>query len=163
MSKPKILYQEPSQPSRAAQQARDTRKPKKYPCPLCDRWFLREQDLKWRKHIHTGLWPHKCEICNKAFIGKDHLNNHKNTHLRNHLQEPSLQSQAPQQARRPKKYPCPLCNWRFIQEQDLKRHSSYSSWVSPSLRLLRNFKCTWAFTYTDRSTSGICSTKYNRF
>ena len=146
MFKPTILYQEPSQPSRATEQAtgNTTRKSKNCPCPLCDKLFrnnrdlrshfvthtgekpfpcnfdgcekrfAREGDLKRHKRIHTDARPYECEICDMAFKRKDHLNNHKNVHLPPH-------DQAARQARL-KRYPCPLCNKLFRNNRDLRSH-----------------------------------------
>ena len=136
--KPTILYQESLQPFRAAHQARNTRKLKNYPCPLCDKLFsnIRHMRSHFRTHsgekpfplfwwlwkkisarrglkekcIHASLRPYKCEIYNKAFKRNSYLNNHKNT---------PLPSQAARQAR-PTKYPCPFCNKLFSNNRQLQ-------------------------------------------
>lgn len=67
--KPTILYQEPSQPSWAAQQERSTRKPKNYPCPLCDKRFSNNRHLRSHFRTHTGGKSFPCNFdgCEKRF------------------------------------------------------------------------------------------------
>ncbi|XP_077298997.1 uncharacterized protein LOC143920153 [Arctopsyche grandis] len=46
---------------------------KPHRCDICSRYFTRKSSFVKHMNIHSGLKPHKCEICSKSFVQKYYL------------------------------------------------------------------------------------------
>ena len=143
MFQPTILYQEPSQPSRAAEQAtgNTTRQPMNYPCPVCNKLFRNNRHLRSHFLTHTREKPFPCNFdgCEKRFAREQDLKRHgrihtgerpykcencnmafkRKDHLNNH-KNTHLPSQARQA--RPKRYPCSYRDKLFSNNKQLRCH-----------------------------------------
>ncbi|KAJ8923248.1 hypothetical protein NQ315_001804 [Exocentrus adspersus] len=53
---------------------------KSYPCPHCDKTFLRRGSLNSHVANHTNIRPFKCDDCSKTFAVKSQLTAHKKIH-----------------------------------------------------------------------------------
>lgn len=49
-------------------------------CNECGKRFYAENSLAQHMHLHTGIKPHKCEVCNKQFARKDYVLSHQKVH-----------------------------------------------------------------------------------
>ena len=45
-------------------------------CAICNRKFMRVDTLRVHERIHTGIKPHKCNICHRRFTQRASLDNH---------------------------------------------------------------------------------------
>lgn len=45
-------------------------------CEVCNKYFTTGSALKSHKHLHLGIRPHCCSICGKAYIKRWHLQQH---------------------------------------------------------------------------------------
>ena len=77
---------------------------KPYKCEVCEKAFNRKGHLNEHLRIHTGDKPYKCKVCEKAFNHKGHLNEH----LRIHTGD--------------KPYKCNMCKKKFRHKNNLSRH-----------------------------------------
>ncbi|XP_044733621.1 zinc finger protein 271-like [Chrysoperla carnea] len=75
-----------------------------FPCDSCDKKFtvkydLDSSNLQVHRRVHTGYRPHKCDLCDKAFIHRSNLVSHiRTTHIR-------------------EKYFCDICDKGFREQQ----------------------------------------------
>ncbi|KAI8896939.1 hypothetical protein BC833DRAFT_595531 [Globomyces pollinis-pini] len=51
-------------------------------CPNCPLSFLRPEHLVRHSFVHSGLKPHACEVCQRAFSRLDALQRHRKIHQR---------------------------------------------------------------------------------
>ena len=72
-------------------------------CPHCFKIMNTSEKMKKHMMIHIQK-PYKCDICNRGFKRKDHLNEHRRTHTGE------------------KPYACHLCSFRSTQSSNLKSH-----------------------------------------
>lgn len=73
-----------------------------YPCPHCDRKFMRRGNLNAHIAIHTNIRPYRCQECPKTFPVKSELTTHQKAHS--------------------DKYKCKFCLKKFTVPSKLKRH-----------------------------------------
>uniref|UniRef100_A0A3P9GXT0 C2H2-type domain-containing protein n=1 Tax=Oryzias latipes TaxID=8090 RepID=A0A3P9GXT0_ORYLA len=76
----------------------------KLKCDLCDRAFIRKQDLKQHMFSHTHERQIQCPKCNKNFLKTNHLKKHMNSH----------------EGRRD--FVCEKCHKAFLTKYHLTRH-----------------------------------------
>ena len=53
---------------------------KPFDCDICEKRFIYKHVLANHKRIHTGEKPYTCYICEKAFSRNDNLAKHESTH-----------------------------------------------------------------------------------
>ena len=53
---------------------------KVFSCEVCNKNFLRKDHLEVHSRIHTGARPYSCNLCEKAFYRADKLRSHMKTH-----------------------------------------------------------------------------------
>lgn len=77
-----------------------------YSCPRCRKTFVHSSALKTHKRRHTGERPHRCAVpgCGLAFADYSTLSKHSRVHT----------------GERP--YRCDICNRRFTQSGNMKKH-----------------------------------------
>jgi len=51
----------------------------RHECRVCGKFFYTSSDLKVHERIHFNIRPYQCELCDKRFTRKQHLNRHKLT------------------------------------------------------------------------------------
>ncbi len=74
-------------------------------CSKCGQLFNSKSTLAYHdKKYHTGLRPYKCEYCEKAFIQKSQLDDHRRTHTGE------------------KPFQCEICGKGFSQRSYVKDH-----------------------------------------
>lgn len=74
-------------------------------CHICQKQFSKRSGLlTHQKAFHDKFLPHKCDLCNKAFVYPKELRMHKLSHT----------------GERP--YHCDICNKGFIARKDVQRH-----------------------------------------
>lgn len=56
---------------------------KRFTCFECGRQLKNKNNLKDHLKQHTGDKPHKCSICNKAFVQRHHMRQHEARHAKN--------------------------------------------------------------------------------
>jgi len=57
-------------------------KPRIFGCDLCDKAYTRRDHLNRHRLVHGGVRDHVCSVCNKEFYRKDKLRRHEQTHLK---------------------------------------------------------------------------------
>ena len=77
---------------------------KNFKCDLCGKFLSESAALKNHVKWHLGIRPHQCNVCQKSFVKKSHLNTHLNSHVKNLI--------------------CNECNRSFPSLLLLKRHES---------------------------------------
>ncbi|XP_071439822.1 zinc finger protein 84-like [Hetaerina americana] len=75
-----------------------------FPCTICEKTFLRTDQLKKHLMVHGGIKPHACTICSRRFTEKGNLSKHMKTHAYE------------------KPYPCSFCEKAYTQKKNLERH-----------------------------------------
>ena len=75
---------------------------KPFECTVCSKRFARSGNLAAHSRIHSGEKPYKCPTCDKVFRVHAHLSAHMRIHTRD----------------------CSLCDKRFSQASDVRRHKS---------------------------------------
>lgn len=78
----------------------------KYSCPYCPYSTYYKTNLQAHERTHTGERPFNCELCQKSFMQKIHLDQH--------LQSFSHTGQRP--------FSCLICNKGFTRKSYLKKH-----------------------------------------
>ncbi|XP_033757122.1 zinc finger protein 761-like [Pecten maximus] len=73
-------------------------------CSVCEKVFLKKQDLKSHMKVHSDARPFKCDVCPKAFNHKSTLTNHRRIHTGE------------------KPYGCEICKKSFTFLSSLQRH-----------------------------------------
>lgn len=56
----------PKDKNEKAEQSNGKASKKQYSCNKCDRTFACSTNLKKHEHIHTGMRPFKCSLCDKS-------------------------------------------------------------------------------------------------
>lgn len=85
---------------------RKLRRRYRHTCDVCNKRFTRKEHLDHHKVTHSGEKPFKCDVCLKAFSLKSNLQTHKLIHTQ------------------PRRFACswPGCKKTFNQKMHLKRH-----------------------------------------
>ena len=59
---------------------------KPFSCLICNKKFVSKQNLREHRFIHSGIKPYKCTYCGKKFRQASHLSLHRRIHKRNYLE-----------------------------------------------------------------------------
>lgn len=51
-------------------------------CDMCEKQFRHKHHLQRHQYVHLGIKPYKCNQCDRAFTRKEHLNRHFAVHLK---------------------------------------------------------------------------------
>ena len=94
-------------------------------CPECPKSFSSAAVLRSHLRVHRGLQAHMCSICNAAFSTPGALRKH----MLQHNSQPMLtgaagldSNTAADEVMNTEEYPCVLCNQRFRNAAQLRRH-----------------------------------------
>ncbi|XP_063052059.1 zinc finger protein 454-like isoform X2 [Engraulis encrasicolus] len=103
------------QPARQKKERPCDGTPRLYACSKCDKVYMQKISLANHKKIHTGERPHECSHCGRTFTVKATLIAHIRTHT----------------GQRP--YECSICGKRFIQSTSLVAHKRIHTGEKPYL------------------------------
>lgn len=109
---------------------------KRFLCTLCNKGFCKGFQLMMHINVHTGLTPHKCEHCPKAYSTNDSLKEHLRRHKNESLQfkcdkcEKTFHTQKLLNVHalthgEERRFKCNLCEKAFKTSQNLNHHRSY--------------------------------------
>ncbi|KAJ8019579.1 Zinc finger and SCAN domain-containing protein 5B [Holothuria leucospilota] len=73
-------------------------------CDICERAFVYPKELKVHKMSHTGERPYHCDVCNKGFIARKDLQRHHPVHTGERA------------------FCCTMCDAKFAHKANLGRH-----------------------------------------
>ncbi|XP_035713821.1 gastrula zinc finger protein XlCGF57.1-like [Folsomia candida] len=110
--------------------------PVRFRCTLCRKEFKSRREVQGHILTHTTEKLYTCATCGKSFAQREAMKSHEKIHLEKSARDRSKCSVCPQTFltrhglqghfravhENQRNYPCPLCDKRFTQPSNLKRH-----------------------------------------